>query len=234
LIRRLSQRLREADDRIVNDERRSGRALVNWNNADSQKAGASVNKAYLAAKSPWLLRQLHTPLELGDLPFVVGREPNAGEELPPLQPDLKLDDTPPFRLSRNHFVIEKRDGSYHVHDLRSALGTIVNGFWLARWLEARGVESHVIHPSSVAVSREHRRAKTDRLPEGREQTSEADLDLLAPEGRNRDRGSQTPRWRKPDSNLRSPPSFDTGTIGEGTTVSRRRTRIKPAYGAAEH
>jgi len=34
---------------------------------------------------------------------------------------------------------------------------------LARWLNARGVEAHVIHPSSVAVSREHRRAKTDRL-----------------------------------------------------------------------
>jgi transposase len=38
-----------------------------------------------------------------------------------------------------------------------------DGFWLARWLEAHGVEAHVIHPSSVAVSREHRRAKTDRL-----------------------------------------------------------------------
>jgi transposase len=38
-----------------------------------------------------------------------------------------------------------------------------DGFWLARWLEARGVEAHVIHPSSVAVSRERRRAKTDRL-----------------------------------------------------------------------
>src|SRR6202165_6027840 len=38
-----------------------------------------------------------------------------------------------------------------------------DGFWLARWLEARGVEAHVIDPSSVAVSREHRRAKTDRL-----------------------------------------------------------------------
>jgi transposase len=38
-----------------------------------------------------------------------------------------------------------------------------DGFWLARWLRARGVEAHVIHPTSVAVSREHRRAKTDRL-----------------------------------------------------------------------
>jgi hypothetical protein len=39
-----------------------------------------------------------------------------------------------------------------------------NGFWLARWLRARGVEAHLIHPSSVALSREHRRAKTDRRP----------------------------------------------------------------------
>src|SRR6266571_5239884 len=38
-----------------------------------------------------------------------------------------------------------------------------DGFWLARWLRGRGIEAHVIHPTSVAVSREHRRAKTDRL-----------------------------------------------------------------------
>jgi transposase len=38
-----------------------------------------------------------------------------------------------------------------------------DGFWLARWLRVRGIEVHVIHPTSVAVSREHKRAKTDRL-----------------------------------------------------------------------
>jgi transposase len=38
-----------------------------------------------------------------------------------------------------------------------------DGFWLARWLSARDIEAHIIHASSVAVSREHRRAKTDRL-----------------------------------------------------------------------
>jgi transposase len=38
-----------------------------------------------------------------------------------------------------------------------------DGFWLARWLRSRGVEAHIIHPTSVAVSREHKRAKTDRL-----------------------------------------------------------------------
>jgi transposase len=38
-----------------------------------------------------------------------------------------------------------------------------DGFWLGRWLRERNVEAYIIHPSSIAVSREHRRAKTDRL-----------------------------------------------------------------------
>jgi transposase len=38
-----------------------------------------------------------------------------------------------------------------------------DGFWLARWLRMRDIDAYVIHPTSVAVSREHRRAKTDRL-----------------------------------------------------------------------
>jgi transposase len=38
-----------------------------------------------------------------------------------------------------------------------------DGFWLARWLRGRGIEAYVMHALSIAVSREHRRAKTDRL-----------------------------------------------------------------------
>src|SRR5262245_32937966 len=129
LIQRLSRRLREADDRIVSDERQSGRAQGTRKDADTQTAVVSVNNAYLAAKNPWLRTQFQSPLGLGNLflPFVVGRGPVAREGLPPLQPDLKLDDTAPFRLSRNHFMIEKRDENYYVRDLRSTLGTIVNG-----------------------------------------------------------------------------------------------------------
>ena len=41
-----------------------------------------------------------------------------------------------------------------------------DGFWLARWLRARGLEAYVIHATSIPVSREHRRAKTDRLDTG--------------------------------------------------------------------
>jgi hypothetical protein len=36
-----------------------------------------------------------------------------------------------------------------------------DGFWLARWLRQRGIEAHVIHATSIALSREHRRAKTE-------------------------------------------------------------------------
>ncbi len=38
-----------------------------------------------------------------------------------------------------------------------------DGFWLARHMQEHGIEAHVIHAASVAVSRIHRRAKTDRL-----------------------------------------------------------------------
>ena len=41
-----------------------------------------------------------------------------------------------------------------------------DGFWLARWLLAKGVEAYVFHASSIAAPREDKRAKTDRLDTG--------------------------------------------------------------------
>ncbi len=58
---------------------------------------------------------------------------------------------------------EARNAGRAIRRLTVAFEAGRDGFWLARWLQARGIEAHVIHPSSVAVSREHRRAKTDRL-----------------------------------------------------------------------
>jgi transposase len=39
----------------------------------------------------------------------------------------------------------------------------LDGFWVHRWLEAHGVESHVVDPASIAVDRRSRRVKTDRI-----------------------------------------------------------------------
>jgi hypothetical protein len=134
LVQLLSPRLREADARVDKVENRSGRAPGSWRDVDNQAAESSVNSAYLAAKSPWLQHQFCSPLGLGDLPFIVGRRPAAGEWLPPWQPDLELNDTAPFSLSRNHFAIERCDGRYRVRDLCSTLGTIVNGEPIGHYL----------------------------------------------------------------------------------------------------
>src|SRR5215813_2576405 len=131
LIRRLSPRLRQADDRIVNDERRSGQTAGNRQQHRELTAVPSIKNAYLAAKNPWLQQELHTPVGLGGLPFVMGRRPITGEDVPSLQPDLMLDDTAPFRLSRNHFVIERRDEGYHVRtddaSLRAGENEVIAG-----------------------------------------------------------------------------------------------------------
>ena len=136
LNQRLSRRLREADDRIVKVEIRGGRARASWRDADNQSAESSTNRRYLAAKNPCLQHQFCSPLGLGDRPFIVGRRPAAGEGLPPRQPDLELNDAAPFRLSRNHFAIEKHDGGYRVRDLCSTLGTIVNGEPIGQYVPA--------------------------------------------------------------------------------------------------
>ena len=58
---------------------------------------------------------------------------------------------------------EAEKAGYMIKRIAVAFEAGRDGFWLARWLRARDIEAHVIHASSVAVSREHRRAKTDRL-----------------------------------------------------------------------
>src|SRR5262244_4355187 len=58
---------------------------------------------------------------------------------------------------------EAEKAGHKITRIAVAFETGRDGFWLARWLRARGIEAHVIHAASVAVSREHRRAKTDRL-----------------------------------------------------------------------
>src|SRR5207253_2959659 len=82
-----------------------------------------------------------------------------------LHPRKKLEPSPPERLLGllHRWRDEAAKAGRKITRIALAFEAGRDGFWLARWLQARGVEAHVIHPSSVAVSREHRRAKTDRL-----------------------------------------------------------------------
>ena len=80
------------------------------------------------------------------------------------QPRKKLEPSPERLLALLHRWRDEAVRAGHtITRIAVAFEAGRDGFWLARWLEARGVEVHVMHPSSVAVSREHRRAKTDRL-----------------------------------------------------------------------
>jgi len=84
-----------------------------------------------------------------------------GVERQPLK-KLAVDESALLKLL-NRWREEAEKAGRRIERIAVAFETGRDGFWLARWLRARGIEAHVIHASSVAVSREHRRAKTDRL-----------------------------------------------------------------------
>ena len=84
-----------------------------------------------------------------------------GVERQPLK-KLAIDESALLKLL-NRWREEAEKAGRKIERIAVAFEAGRDGFWLARWLRARGIEVHVIHASSVAVSREHRRAKTDRL-----------------------------------------------------------------------
>jgi len=84
-----------------------------------------------------------------------------GVERQPLK-KLEVDESALLNLL-NRWREEAKKAGHQIERIAVAFEAGRDGFWLARWLRARNIEVHVIHASSVAVSREHRRAKTDRL-----------------------------------------------------------------------
>jgi len=84
-----------------------------------------------------------------------------GVERQPLK-KLDVDENALLKLL-NRWREEAEKVGHRIERIAVAFEAGRDGFWLARWLRAHDIEAHVIHTSSVAVSREHRRAKTDRL-----------------------------------------------------------------------
>ena len=66
------------------------------------------------------------------------------------QPRKKLEPSPERLLGQLHrWRDEAVKAGKEVTRIALAFEAGRDGFWLARWVEARGVEAHVIHPSSV-------------------------------------------------------------------------------------
>jgi transposase len=80
------------------------------------------------------------------------------------QPLKKLDaDAEALLALINRWRKEGIKGGGTIKRMVAAFEAGRDGFWLARWLQERGIEAYVIHPNSIPVSREHRRPKSDRL-----------------------------------------------------------------------
>jgi hypothetical protein len=72
-----------------------------------------------------------------------------GVERQPLK-KLKTDENALLSLL-NRWRDEAVRSGHKVSRIAVAFEVGRDGFWLARWLKARGIEAHVIHASSVAV-----------------------------------------------------------------------------------
>jgi CRP/FNR family transcriptional regulator, cyclic AMP receptor protein len=123
LIFRLSQRLHDAENRIVRDEQQGGQRFPERQAFGDQAAieGVVVSAGTTALRHQFSHRDHITA------PFVVGRAPFSHEASGPVAADLLLHDREPLRLSRDHFAIVRHDGRLFVRDLHSTLGTTVNG-----------------------------------------------------------------------------------------------------------
>jgi transposase len=111
---------------------------------------------------------------------------------------------------------EAEKAGHKITRIAVAFETGRDGFWLARWLRARGIETHVIHAASVPVSREHRRAKTDRLDT--EQLKRAFLGWLRGE-RDHCKMATIPTFTEEDD--KRPHRERETLVGEQTTIINR-------------
>ncbi len=129
LIRRLSARLRDVDDRLV--------SAIGGAPAGAKGSGESGRSGPLAltiaAGSPVLERLIGAEVKpVPQLPFLVGRPADEGEQGSGISLDLAIEEPAPHRLSQAHFILLEEWGEAAVRDLCSGLGTIVNGRSIGR------------------------------------------------------------------------------------------------------
>ena len=99
----------------------------------------------------WIGRE---PIEITQLPFVVGRLGDGEDESSDDHVDLILDDEKPYQLSRQHFVIDTCDGELVVRDSGSYHGTTVNSQRIGDDRETSMVPLHLGENSIIAGSTE--------------------------------------------------------------------------------
>ncbi|MEA1973146.1 MAG: cyclic nucleotide-binding domain-containing protein [Candidatus Cloacimonadota bacterium] len=94
----------------------------------SQEVGRSKSRIKFRAISKRAKRMLNnSQIVIDKFPFRVGRYTVRRVDMLFHKNDLRLLDNPPYKISRSHFSITKKDENYYFVDRGSNLGSIVNG-----------------------------------------------------------------------------------------------------------
>jgi CRP/FNR family cyclic AMP-dependent transcriptional regulator len=124
LLVRMSARLRDVEDMLATLHTASAEARARAQGATAAQAVPTIR--FEATTYAARLYVGSEPIRITGLPYVVGRQRDAGEPDTGTGPNLEIPDPKPYRLSRQHFSILTEDGAVQVRDLNSELGTIVN------------------------------------------------------------------------------------------------------------
>jgi CRP/FNR family transcriptional regulator, cyclic AMP receptor protein len=124
LLVRMSARLRDVEDMLATLHTASAEARARAQGATAAQAVPTIR--FEATTYAARLYVGSEPIRITGLPYVVGRQRDAGEPETGTGPNLEIPDPKPYRLSRQHFSILTEDGAVQVRDLNSELGTIVN------------------------------------------------------------------------------------------------------------
>lgn len=110
----------------------------------------------------WDIAAIFVSLELSRSKWLVtSLSPGSGEKMSKHMVDAG--DSPALLALLGQLATKARDRLGQDFGIVTIQEAGLDGFWLHRVLEAQGIESHVVDPASVAVSRRRRRAKTDRI-----------------------------------------------------------------------
>ncbi|MDX8515462.1 hypothetical protein RFM70_26615 [Mesorhizobium sp. VK23E] len=144
------------------------------------------------------------------------------------QPLKKLDaDAPALLKLLQRWRDEAGQAGHPIKRIAVAYEAAGDGFWLARWLRGQAIEAYTIHPASVAVSCEHRRAKTDRLDT--ELLMRAFLGWLRGEKRHCTMAA-IPRWKRRTRGDRAASASAWSASRRGSSTASRRS--SPASASA--
>ena len=128
LLGQLFRRLRSTSDRVRVALKDSGQLAYTSETANTEAVLPQRNGVWIEPESANASAQSALePREITRFPFMIGRRSDVAGAPGDQKNDLLVGDEMPYRVSREHCAIERKDGCFYVRDRGSRLGCVVNG-----------------------------------------------------------------------------------------------------------